>query len=452
MFRLRLVFLSFLALAFAPVSPGWAQVGPSGDPIELNPVQSSPPAKIVAAQSRPSSFIVIGLDGRHQATADWNLATGSQFADFRTAIGNQGYSYAVKTSFNASDLSGLSALVLFQPYTFNSAAEFTATEIAAIHNFVANGGGLFVIAEAGTGTSIVSLNQVVAPYGITYDTNSYDPTGRTITGFWYHPVTRGITTAKIDFQRGMIISPPALDMTVGNPGLIVAALATGGDDFLALREGDGGAGNCAFVTDSNIFSSDSTADAYIGSGDNLPLLKAIFDFIVKNRPYLCGVSIPALYYRATFESQTECWNFVSVPAAFAVPNSTRTDGALSLSPGGSAAAFGYWTSPPLDVVANGVYAIKWTLRSTTSKDRCPQFRVRVNDYGGRDSIFRAVESKGAGEDSPDGTDRVYYLAYDVPTGVTQITLSFDLLSFDSTDDLNSQVELREVSITPLFGP
>lgn len=459
MFRSARFHLVSVVLLATITGLGFAQTGPGGEPDTVSPAEyASIPYDAAAApaidpQTLTTAPPTIGLDHRHQYDAAWNLSSGAQFAGFRAAISAQGYAYTGLDSFNAGDLSGLRAVVLYQPFTYNATAEFTPSEITAIHNFVQNGGGLFVVSDIAGNSTVTSLNQIVAPYGIVYDENSYDGTGRTISQFWYHPVTLGIAKAKLDFQRGMTIAPPALDMTVQNAGdviiIVSATLATGGDNFLALREGEGAAGNCAFVTDSNMFSDNNTDDAYLGSESNLALLKSIFDFIAKNKPYPCGTAVPALYYRSTFEAQTECWNFVSVAPAFAVPGASRANGAIRLTPSGSASAFGFWTSPTLDVSAFGAYIIFWKVRSTTTRDKCPQFRLRVNDVAGRDSMFRSVESRGAGENSPTtGADTTYVILYNAPPGVTQVTLSFDLLSFDPADNLGAIIELREVNIVP----
>lgn len=429
-----------------------AQIDPEGNPgyadsSDWSPLPSGAAAAQIDPQAPPVLMKTIGLDHRHQYSAESNIATGSNFASFRAAISTQGYLYTSRDTFEASDLTGLKALVLYQPYTSNTNAEFTTEEITAIHNFVATGGGLFVISDVAGGSTITSLNQVVAPYGIVYDTNTYDGNGRTFSHFWYHPVTVGVSKAKVDYQRGMTISAPSHDMTVEIPALLIA-VAADGNDFLALRESEAGIGNCAFVTDSSLFSDTTSGDANIDSEDNLDLLKNILDFIVKNQPYTCDAPPSASYFRSIFESSTECWAFGTAAPAFVAAVGGRSNGALYLTPTGSAAAFGFWTSPPLTVTPFKEYTILWTVRSTGAAAQCPQFRLRVNDLGGRDSVFRAVESRGGAENSPGTTDTIYETVYVVPPGVTQVTLSFDLLSFDPADNLATHVELREVSITP----
>jgi len=246
-------------------------------------------------------------------------------------------------------------------------------------------------------------------------------------------------------QLGMTFTAPALDMTVDNS----SSPFGGGPDFLAAREGDGGAGNVVCITDSHMWCDNSGyAGIDIYARDHLLLLQNVLQFIVGQNPYDCSGPIPADFFRSVFESSSECWEQISAVPAFVAPVFSRGGGGIGLSPDGSTSAFGYWSSPVLSVEPGEGYGVAWVVRSTTTPDLCPQFRLRINDVLGRDAVYRAVESRMAGENSP-GTSEVWYgILYDVPDSVSEITVSFDLLSFDGTDDLSSTVQLQEVMVFP----
>lgn len=386
--------------------------------------------------------VTIGLDSRHYyyTAPTWGLYR-SNFSEFRQTVSGLGFTDQVMNNFTASDLSGLTALVLYQPYTGRDPG-FSSQEIADIQAFVQGGGGLLVISDQGLNASVGGFNQILAPYGISYSTaTGYNPNGYTIGQFWYHPVTKGVQTVKVDAQFDMDVSSPGLDMTPVND------TQTGGTDFLAVWEGDGGAGKIVCINDSSLWA-DSGGDTSIYEADNRLLLQNILRFLVVKDPYNCAGPMPALFFRSTFESSTECWTEVPV-GQYSAPVFTRADGGLGLSPNGSAASFGFWNSPVISVTPGYIYVVSWTVRSDTTPELCPQFRLRINDVWGRDSLFKAVESREGGENSPGPQDLEYWLIYFPGPGVTEITLSFDLLSFDGADELLSTIQLRELRIFPV---
>lgn len=395
--------------------------------------------------SAKTQAITIGLDNRNAPPEHptWGLYK-SNFGEFRATIQGLGYTHVIKNSFTSADLAGLDALVLLTPPAV-MAPGFSAEEISAIQAFVQAGGGLLVLGESySNGQDVVGLNQILGPYGMGYLPQNHSPDGLDIRGFWYHPLTRGIGTVTVQHQLGMLFFSPALDMTIQDTS------GQGGDDFLAAWEGDGGAGKVVCVGDSHLWcDGEGGAVADIFHNDNRLLLQNSLRFIVGQGSYECDGPIRARYFRSAFESSDECWEQVSSVPAFVAPGFSRGGGGIGLSPEGSAAAFGYWNSPVLSVEPQDeAFVVFWVVRSTTSSDQCPQFRLRINEAGGRDALYRAVESRLGGENSPDSNDKMYSIVYDPPIGTSQITLAFDLLSFDGTDDLNSTVQLREVRVYP----
>jgi len=132
-------------------------------------------------------------------------------------------------------------------------------------------------------------------------------------------------------------------------------------------------------------------------------------------------------------------------------------GSLTFSPGGSASAFGYWSSgtPVLTLDAQKVYLLGFRVRSSaTAPDCCrlPSFRVRCNTA----DLQLAATSRLtlANADLPTLNEpREYYIALspDPALDGAGLLLSFDLLSFDPDADLDANIYLDRVdiySITP----
>lgn len=214
----------------------------------------------------------IGIDDRHGFDADARLGTGSDFETFRATIASGGHNLIPLDSFEAGDLAGLDCLILNQPYTQNTSS-YSGSEIAAIHAFVAGGGGLMVHGEGGAGSDplVADLNALVAPYGIEYAGGATDGVGHDITGFAVHPLTTGLNQIGVDFQRRLTrIDPPAIDLTLGS----------GSDDALAAYQGPAGGGRAVFLSDSNLWSdADTGAMRDITFADNQQLLENILDWV-----------------------------------------------------------------------------------------------------------------------------------------------------------------------------
>jgi len=217
---------------------------------------------------------IVGIDSRHGFDASAKLATGENFDAFRATITALGHTIVPKSSFNTADLAGLDMLILNQPYSQNSPAAYSSSEIAAIHDFVNSGGGLMVHGEGGTGSDayVGNLNMLVSPYGVVYAGSATEGSGHTISGFVSHPVTEGVSMIGIDYQRREItITSPAIDLTIGS----------GADNALAVVNGFAGAGNVVLLSDTNIWDDGETgSDRPITFGDNQLLLENIVQFTI----------------------------------------------------------------------------------------------------------------------------------------------------------------------------
>jgi PKD repeat protein len=92
-----------------------------------------------------------------------------------------------------------------------------------------------------------------------------------VRGFVPHPVTDGITSIGVDFQRPLLsMRSPAVDLTLGS----------GADDILAAVWGQQGAGNVVLISDVSLWG--NATDRSIDFGDNRLLLLNILAFITSH--------------------------------------------------------------------------------------------------------------------------------------------------------------------------
>jgi hypothetical protein len=224
--------------------------------------------------SPTSHASIIGLDSRNGMYDSTIFATGDEYDSFRATITSLGHTIVPISSFEAEDLGGLDCLMLKQPYSVNSPAGFSDSEISAIHAFVDSGGGLVVHAEGGTGSGdyVDNLNSLVAPYGVVYADLATANSGVTIIGLEAHPVMEGVARIAVDYQRKLIsITPPAIDLTI----------KSGEYDVLAVVNGIGGAGNVVMLSDTTLWIDPEAGTSYsIITGDNRLLLENIIMFTV----------------------------------------------------------------------------------------------------------------------------------------------------------------------------
>jgi hypothetical protein len=221
-----------------------------------------------------SHAYIIGLDCRNGMYESTIFATGDEYDTFRETITALGHTIVPVSSFDAADLVGLDCLMLKQPYAVNSPAGFSDSEISAIHSFVDSGGGLVVHAEGGTGSEdfVDNLNRLVSPYGVVYAGLATANSGVMITGLVAHPVTEGVTSFGVDYQRKLIsITSPAIDLTI----------RSGEYNALAVVNGIGGAGNVVMLSDTTLWIDPEAGSNYsLTTGDNQLLLENIVRFTI----------------------------------------------------------------------------------------------------------------------------------------------------------------------------
>ncbi len=221
----------------------------------------------------------IGIDAVHGWDAAAVMGTGGDFETYRAVIESKGHTIVPLYDFKAATLAGLDAVVALQPYSQNDHL-FAPKEIEAIHDFVSAGGGLVLHADCGVGSDsgLAGLNALASPYGVTFATGQSEGDGHTVTDLVQHPVTAGVSTIGVDYQRRLTgIDPPALDLTRRPDADDVLAAVNGGP----VREG-----NVVCLSDSGLWASEG--DRIITFADNRRLLENTMDFITGEPPALPG--------------------------------------------------------------------------------------------------------------------------------------------------------------------
>lgn len=156
---------------------------------------------------------------------------------------------------------------------------------------------------------------------------------------------------------------------------------------------------------------------------------------------------PLIHY--TFELNEEGWQFANEIPPFDMPMVTTLVGKIGLSPGGSTYCFSYWFSPEVLIENGKLYRSSWTVGSNVSNpDTAVQFRLRINQKGAWSAWNRVVNSNFS--QAPDAENhKTYHIFFRPEVSGTQdntVIFSFDILSFDNGDDVNSWLYLDELIV------
>ncbi len=167
-----------------------------------------------------------------------------------------------------------------------------------------------------------------------------------------------------------------------------------------------------------------------------------------------------------FKGSSQGWTQETIPG-FLAPQSglviwwgSNVVWSLYLRAPGSAGAFGYWLSPPNDVVIDSSNLCIATFRvgsNIPAADRTtvPQFRVRLNESTFHTATYLAVESQGDALASPVEGGPQYYTVYMQPPAAANgasLTAAFDMLAFDPKDAARGELYLFDVKIEALKNP
>ena len=194
------------------------------------------------------------LNGNYSLFSSAIVGTGHSIVELEGSPG----------AINASVLAGFDALFIMDPES-----GLLSAEITTIHNFVDNGGGLFVAWDGGSHTA--SLNNLLAPYQISLAgvNNVGSPL---LSNFVPHPVVDGI--GSIAFHAGS---------TINVAGSAISLIAGGDPSVLAVA---GPGCRVVVIGDASLFK-----DSLIGEGDNEGLTVNIANYTV---PEPAALSLLAL--------------------------------------------------------------------------------------------------------------------------------------------------------------
>jgi hypothetical protein len=218
-----------------------------------------------------ASAAVIGIDNRNGFDGDTTLGTGSDFDQFRSVIASMGHTIVLVNDF--TNLAGIDSIIAQNPHS--GAQSYSLAEMGSISTFVAGGGGMLALGEAGGNSTsfIANMNQMVAGFEAEYSAAVYSGSGLIVNSFASHAVTAGVSQVGVDFYRKVTASGDTADLT--------------GDtsDFIAARDGTGGAGNSVFLGDISLWKDFGTGSDYaITDLDNELLLRNIVGYITVPAP------------------------------------------------------------------------------------------------------------------------------------------------------------------------
>ena len=163
-----------------------------------------------------------------------------------------------------------------------------------------------------------------------------------------------------------------------------------------------------------------------------------------------------------FNAGLDSWCYAGEIPPYDEPLSDSTGGHLGLSPDGSPTCFSYWLSPDVLVNDNTLYRARFEASSSvTYPDDVVEFRARANQKGAWQAWDRVVTSNN--QQAPSASEwKTYDVIFDpqvtgyaVPDGVPDdvMVFSFDIMSFNPADDLNSwlyleSMTLEEITLNP----
>ena len=155
----------------------------------------------------------------------------------------------------STTLSGYDIFVVVDPDL-----DFLTSEIDAVHDFVAQGGGLLIVGEPPQFNSQPTLDAILAPYGVQFTGGDFDDPA--IGTFASHLITDGIQSVELGRHSSLNLSPPALALGFTNSGELV----------LGATEATG---KVVVIADSSVMHND-----WLPRADNLALMDNIFSWVI----------------------------------------------------------------------------------------------------------------------------------------------------------------------------
>lgn len=211
----------------------------------------------IVAVPQPAQSAVIGLNNVHWDDPTSRMGGGDEFTEMRARLTNAGHSVVSLNSFDAEDFEGLDAIFIQMPHPDTTGPGFTPSEMNAIRSFanqravfvsdstlmkntapfndrgldvfdngqffdnvvefVSGGNAAVFVGDGGDGFDTANFNELVAPYGVQYALDSFDPgAGRVVTGFADHPLTTDVEEVQVIWHRPLTVMSPSLDLTLGS--------------------------------------------------------------------------------------------------------------------------------------------------------------------------------------------------------------------------------------------
>lgn len=161
-----------------------------------------------------------------------------------------------------------------------------------------------------------------------------------------------------------------------------------------------------------------------------------------------SVSVLTPPYTFSFDTDNEDWTFAGKISDYDTPLSQYTAGSIGLSPNNSSNCFSFWYSPNVMIAQGKTYRARWSVKSSVSNpDLAPEFRLRANQTGNWSAWIRDVNSNL--DAAPSSTNPRQYDLIIIPsmdTATDNLQFSFDILGFNTGDDLTSWLYLDTLSI------
>jgi hypothetical protein len=161
------------------------------------------------------------------------------------------------------------------------------------------------------------------------------------------------------------------------------------------------------------------------------------------------VSAGTLLTEDSFEKDTEGWQYAGQIVPYDYPAEWYPGGHLGLNAVGSSNAFSFWESPGTVVQDGHLYRARFDVSSSsTDPDKTVQFRCRLNQKGSWQAWERIVNSNN-GQAPSAGEPKQYQVIFRpfvTDISDSQVVSSFDIMSFDVSDNVYSFIYLENYSI------
>ncbi len=179
----------------------------------------------------------------------------------------------------------------------------------------------------------------------------------------------------------------------------------------------------------------------------------MLDRVVVEAIPLDTLSTPTVLKTWTFETDSEGWEFGSIPL-FTAPLSGVGAGALWLIAQNNTNTFGFWSGPSeaVEMEEGKLYRLRFTVSTDVMvQENVPQLRLRVSSEDFQSSIVKVISSLTGAEMSPTSEGRTYDLYFYPPqslvaTTQTSLPAAFDILNFDPGDSASGALMLDGVVV------